>query len=275
MKAVVLGSSVLAVLFLAACNGGAPSPGGPSSPGAPPPVTPASPGGPGTATAAPAAPDDQIAYLESAGAYPPGFQPKFRVSPGPGVDGVIRGASPLEVEFDLCGSTAEAGKSPRFLFDWDFDHVADAVGGRDACHQVHRFRVPSGNGGRDQNLRANVCVANGDTRGDAGTYVSCRSYALAIPTPSQFPPGCGLFFGGDFLECLQGRVLREDELNDGSFESAWFISTDEVVGDGGECPPDTEYDGVEVGEYREIDLAFYAFLRNHGFEDTNDFCELD
>lgn len=272
MKAVVFGVVVAGLaLAIAACGGGGAMPSAPSVPVAPPAAS--EPGGPGHAATLAPTPADEVAYAESAGVHPDGFEPKFRVTPRAGQDGVIRGTSPLAVTFDLCGSTASEGQAPQFLFDWDFDHVADVLGTGDVCRQTHRFSVPSGQGGREQALRANVCVANGDAR-TRGTYVSCRSYAIAIPTPSPFPPGCGLFFDDGFLECLRGRVLHEDEGNDGSFEQSWFLSLDTTVGEG-ECPPGSEYDGVEVGDYVEIDPEFYAFMRRHGFEDTNDFCELD
>ena len=51
----------------------------------------------------------------SVGVPPAGFKMVVRVDPRPGADGVIRGASPLTVRFDLCGSTADADKSLFFV----------------------------------------------------------------------------------------------------------------------------------------------------------------
>jgi hypothetical protein len=211
--------------------------------------------------------------VESAGAYPEGFLPRFRVTPQPGSDGVIRGETPLKLEFDLCGSTPGTGKALHFLYDWDSNHVADLVGTETACHQTHTYRVPPQEDAKgEKSLRTNVCVVNGDPRENAGgTYFSCRTYTIAIPRPSALPD-CIVSFGGDFKECLDGRVLHEDEGNDGSFESAWYIAADTTDGEGGVCPVNTEYCCDVSTNLGQDD--FIAFILGHGFKLTDDYCTI-
>src|SRR5262245_46053777 len=150
-------------LVLGACNSGDHAARLPTAPGRVP----------GTA----AAPASQLA---TASGGPEGFFASFRVKPQPGLDGVIRGSSPLPIEFDLCGSRADAGKDLVFLFDWDFDHVPDVQGTNDTCLQTHTF---NGAQSPDGSFEANVCMANGDLH-SPGTYTTCRVYHISV---SSFP----------------------------------------------------------------------------------------
>jgi hypothetical protein len=128
----------------------------------------------------------------SFGEAPKGFLPAFRVSPGLDGDGVIRGESPLTVEFDLCKSSPDAGKTLYFLFDWSFDHKPDLVGMDEACRQEHTYER-GGNTTRSQRFETNVCVVNGDPRraDDPGLFFSCRSYEIELAAPSRGGPGNG------------------------------------------------------------------------------------
>jgi hypothetical protein len=261
--------------MLSSCGRGA-SPAAPSAPA----VAPTAPEAvalrlsvPGTGAGQPSVDaSDEVSYLETQGAYPEGFLPKFRVTPKPGADGVIHGESPLEVEFDLCGSTADAGKTLHFLFDWSFDHVADVVGTGDACHQKHRYRVPESDAKGEKTLRTNVCVANADPRGDtSGGYISCRQYTISLPIPKAAAGrDCIVTFGGSYTECLTGRLLEEDFGNDGSFERSWIIVSDAVPGIGGGCPAGTFYAGDVSASASQTD--FIDFLASHGITLTDNYC---
>jgi hypothetical protein len=136
----------------------------------------------------------------SQGVAPEGFRTVIRVDPKPDTDGVIRGNSPLTVEFDACGSTPDAGKTLRFLFDWNFDDIADVVGTGDACHQTHKYNVKAAPDGKGEAiLETNVCVVNADPRAHApGTYYSCRTFRVGLPR-SGARGSCGVNevgFGG-------------------------------------------------------------------------------
>lgn len=127
---------------------------------------------------------DPIAMAASSpGLAPEGFRTVIRVDPKPDVDGVIRGDSPLTVTFDACGSTADAGKTLHFLFDWNFDDVADVVGTGDACRQTHKYNVKAAADGKGEAiLETNVCVVNANPGAHApGTYYSCRTYRVGLP----------------------------------------------------------------------------------------------
>ncbi len=252
-------------LTVSACGGGSPTPVAPSAPApaaAAVPVLSRGPGAGGVATTPVGDP-----YAEGSAAAPEGFVPKFRVDPHPGDDGVIRGDDTVTVEFDLCGSSNVDGKT-HFLFDWTFDHVADVVGSDSACKQSHTYRARGD--AKEQTQRTNVCVTSGDPHGAAGdVFFSCRQYTVALRKAPQRTEVCGIFFGGDYTECLdvQARILRQDYGNDGSFENAWYISTDTVVGSGS-CG------GDEIANYQFSDPAFYAFMIDHGFEPGNEFCAI-
>lgn len=269
--AIAVGFAVLG----SACGGSsAVAPATPTAPVAVAPVVHQVPaGGPGSPTSSSAVGDD-VPYVESAGAYPEGFLPKFRVQPGPDEEGVIHGDSPLTVEFDTCGSTAEAGKTLHFVFDWDYDHQAEIVGTGDACRQTHTYRTAAD--GAARTIRTNVCVVNGDPQA-AGTYVSCRTTTVTLAASSSsagLPRFCGVFFNGDYTLCLQGRNLSQDSGNNGSFEEFWYVNDDGAQGEGA-CPAGTSFSGSEVGNYEISEPAFYAFMLSHGFTGTNDFCVLD
>lgn len=130
-----------------------------------------------------------IVMESSDGDAPAGFVPSFRVRPRPDEDGVIRGYSPLTVEFDLCNSTPDAGKTLHFFFDWTFDHRPDTAGTGDACRQEHTYRLDRGSS-EAQGFETNVCVVNGDPRGPGreSLYFSCRSYRVALPAPPTRRP---------------------------------------------------------------------------------------
>lgn len=258
-------SLVGSVLLLSACGSG------PSGPSAPTAVRPSAAIGIG-ATATPVGDP----YVESSSTAPEGFLPKFRVDPNPGEDGVIRGDASLQVEFDLCGSSNTDGKT-HFLFDWNFDHVADVIGTDSACKQTHTYRVPAADDGQEKTLRTNVCVTSGDPR-SADAFFSCRQYTIGLTAPRQTAAGtvvCGVFFGGGYTECVdvQARILRQDSGNDGSFETAFHISTDTTVGNNGAC---AQYNGAvyngEIVDYQFSEPNFYAFMLGLGFHPHNDFC---
>jgi hypothetical protein len=50
------------------------------------------------------------------GAEPPNFKAVFRVRPRPDTQGIIRGESPLTVEFDVCGSRSDTDKTLTYLY---------------------------------------------------------------------------------------------------------------------------------------------------------------
>jgi hypothetical protein len=136
-----------------------------------------------SAAAAPSVGEGLGMPVTSSGAKPAGFEARLRVDPRPGDDGVIRGDSPLTVNFDLCGSTPGEGSALTYLFDFDFDDVADAVGTGDACQQHHKYNVHSvPNPGRNVSFRSNVCVVSGDPRNHGpNTYFSCRTFTVGLP----------------------------------------------------------------------------------------------
>lgn len=87
--------------------------------------------------------------VTSDGAEPAGFKAVFRVDPKPDTDGIIHGESPLTVQFDACGSRTDADKTLSYLYDRDFDRVANGVGTGDACRREHTYNLrqfPDGKG---------------------------------------------------------------------------------------------------------------------------------
>ena len=92
---------------------------------------------------------------------------------------------------------------------------------------------------------------------------------LPTATPSAV---CGIFFNGDYTECLTGNLLRQDLGNDGSFEISWYIISDNKIGNGGLCPAGTVFSGSEVGNYTFSEPSFYNFMVTNGFKSTDDFC---
>lgn len=219
---------------------------------------------------------ENVAYASRAVAAPEGFVPKFRVDPGPGDDGVIRGDETIEVEFDLCGSSNADGKT-HFLFDWSFDHVADVVGSGEACRQTHTYRVQASvQGGKEQTLRTNVCVTSGDPRsGGPDVFFSCREYTIglkAAPGQPTVQDACGVFFSGGYTICVNpaSRIIRQDAGNDGSFEQTWILNHDTNPG-AGVCPAGTIYN-TEIAIQQFIEPAFYAWILDLGFGHYNDLC---
>ncbi len=159
-------------VVLASCSG---SGGSPQSPAAPAPVTQGA--------------DRGIVMESSRGLAPEGFKLAMKVDPKPGLDGIIREGSPVTVEVDLCGSTPDAGKTLHFLYDWDFNDLAEVVGTGDACVQKHTYRVPK-DATKDLVLESNVCVTNGDPGvHDGSTYFSCRVVRVALPKPASCSSG--------------------------------------------------------------------------------------
>lgn len=129
--------------------------------------------------------------VTSQGTKPAGFDAVFRVDPKPDVQGIIHGDSPLLVEFDLCRSRTEGDKNLSYLYDWDFDHVADVVGTGDDCLMEHRYRRTAAGKGNEL-LKTNVCVVSGDPRVHGpGTYFSCRTFRISLP-PVRSQGACGL-----------------------------------------------------------------------------------
>jgi hypothetical protein len=148
------------------------------------------------------------AMSSSRGIAPEGFELRMKLDPRPGEDGIIRDGSPVTVDIDLCGSTPDAGKTLHFLFDLDFNDLAEVVGTGDTCHQKHTYRVPK-DATKDVVLESNVCVTNGDPGvHDGSTYFSCRVVRVALPKgPSGscgsnpgLPAGCqsGIYDGDPF-----------------------------------------------------------------------------
>jgi hypothetical protein len=179
-------------------------------------------GGDGKAPQSPAAPSAfagagnetaGIAMASSQGLAPEGFELRMKLDPRPGEDGIIRDGSPVTVDIDLCGSTPDAGKTLHFLFDFDFNDLAEVVGTGDTCHQKHTYRVPK-DATKDIVLESNVCVTNGDPGvHDGSTYFSCRVVRVALPKPTAnlscetgAPAGCYPFFLGGSLSWPGGTV---------------------------------------------------------------------
>lgn len=137
-----------------------------------------------------ARPDADIVMESSQGLAPAGFQMVSRVDPRAGEDGVIRAGAPVTVTFDLCGSTVNDGGHPWFLFDFDFNHVADVIGKTESCRQTHTYRIAP-DAPADRSLGANFCFTNADPSGDGKcTYFSCRSVRIALPHFAGAPAGC-------------------------------------------------------------------------------------
>lgn len=151
-----------------------------------------------------ARPDPGIVMESSLGLAPAGFKMISHIDPKAGEDGVIRAQSPVTVTFDLCNSTVDDGGHPWFLFDFDFDHVADVIGKADSCQQTHTYRIPL-DATRDVRLAANVCFANADPSAHKpGTYFSCRSVEIGLPLFAGAPAGC--YFTGTFYFPWPGGV---------------------------------------------------------------------
>jgi hypothetical protein len=125
--------------------------------------------------------------LSSEGTKPAGFDAVFRVDPRPDTDGIIHGNSPQTVHFDSCGSRTEGAQPLTYLYDWNFDGIADVVGTGDACQKDHRFDVRNVPNARGNVLfEANVCVVSGNPRSHGpDTYFSCRTYKISLPVPNQ------------------------------------------------------------------------------------------
>ena len=97
------------------------------------------------------------AGLSSSAAILPVFQTRPREK-----DGRITGASPLEVQFNLCRSrSTEAGDELKFTYDFDGDGTVDELG---HCRARHTFIAPA---------TARVCVS--DRRPDGAV---CRTYQV-------------------------------------------------------------------------------------------------
>jgi hypothetical protein len=120
---------------------------------------------------------DGAGYTVSSTPPPAGFVASFKSDPR-SKNGSITGFSPLTVQFDLCDSTVDGGKTAFFIFDWEFDHAADVVGTGSACRQQHIYKVKAGG---DGTFQTNVCVANGaPSAHDPKTFVSCRTFSLDV-----------------------------------------------------------------------------------------------
>ncbi len=113
------------------------------------------------------------------GAKPAGFDAQIRVRPTPDAEGIVRGESPLTVEFDLCSSKGEALS---YAFDWDFDHKVDRSATGDGCLQQHTYRARADSAEKDVPFEANVCVISGApaTPSAPGTYYSCRRVQIRV-----------------------------------------------------------------------------------------------
>jgi hypothetical protein len=123
----------------------------------------------------------------SLGPPPEGFKLVLRSLPQTDVDGVIRGNTPVSVDFDACRSRGDAGKSLFFWFDWDFDNVADVGGAGGECAQQHVYRTPPNATGNVE-IDTNICVANGDIRRhDPATFVACRRFKIVMIAPEVVP----------------------------------------------------------------------------------------
>lgn len=130
--------------------------------------------------------------VTSQGAEPAGFKAVFRVNPKPDTEGIIQGDSPLTVHFDVCSSRTDADKPLSYLYDWDFNHVADVVGTGDACQQEHKYDVRRFPQARGKVLfETNICVVSGDPRVHGpGTHFACRAFKVSLPVPVS-EPGTG------------------------------------------------------------------------------------
>jgi hypothetical protein len=130
-----------------------------------------------TITATPASSPEVSMPVTSEGTKPADFKGVFHVDPKPDAEGIIHGESPLGVEFDTCGSRTDADKTLTYLYDWNFDGVADVIGTDATCHQQHNYRAKAG----DETIRTNVCVVSGNPRVHGpDTYFSCRSYEISV-----------------------------------------------------------------------------------------------
>jgi hypothetical protein len=177
----------------------------------------------------------------SAGDPPLGFEPSFRVRPRPDEEGVVHGYSPLTVEFDMCKSKADEGKTLHFLFDWTFNHTPDVAGTGEACRQEHTYRLSRGSAFA-QTFETNMCVVNGDPRGPdrPSLYFSCRSYRIALPAPPErkpttacagtvFDPGNGIA-GCWYTAPALGMTCDQVCIPHGGFDSAASQHTGNAVG---------------------------------------------
>jgi len=133
----------------------------------------------------------------SVGPPPSGFNAVFSTTPRKGKDGNLHGESPFTVEFDLCNSTAEAGKTLAYWYDWNFTGYADVLAGGANCKQEHTYVVkPVANAHGDKTFRTNICVSDNDIRAhDTKTFVACREFTVVFPEPQYChsiydPHGC-------------------------------------------------------------------------------------
>jgi len=178
---VLLGVSVLS---LAACAPGDRStPSGPSSTKV------------GTAAAAPAVAAPALSVpATTEGTKPAGFEAVIRVDPKPNGDGLIVGDAPLVVEFDACGSRSGDGQPLTYLYDWDRDHLADAIGRGDDCRRQHTYttrKQPDASG--HVLVESNVCVVSGNPRVHGpDTYFSCRHFGVLVAVSKTSTPVAGL-----------------------------------------------------------------------------------
>lgn len=160
---------------------------------------------------------------ESSGTKPPGFDMALRLEPKPGLDGVILGDSPLTVQIDVCHSAPGEGQSLTYLFDWDFDSLADVVATGDDCVQKHKFSVPAGASRAERSLKANVCVVSGNPNlHGPNTYFSCRTIRLELVPPPEGPACHDLCEQGPLLlpECGECAALICEE-DDFCCEDFW------------------------------------------------------
>lgn len=104
------------------------------------------------------------------------------------------------------------------------------------------------------------------SRGDVPNECGILLPAISIP-----PPECIVTFKGGATTCISGNILRQDEGNNGSFESRWYIIANSVAGNGGLCPVGSSYT-VDVSSYQASQADFYGFVLSHGFKGTDDFC---
>jgi hypothetical protein len=137
-------------------------------------------------------PAEPVMIVEGLGVAPEGFRTLIVSEPKRDAAGEIHGVSPLTVEFDACRSSAGAGQTAYFYFDWDMDSRADAWGTEDACRKAHTYRLkPVEDAEGEETIRTNVCVTNGDLRlHDPDTFISCREFAIVMMRVAP-PSGAG------------------------------------------------------------------------------------
>ncbi len=143
--------------------------------------------------AAPAAPQSAAPVHPGRVAMPVGdsvlkpadFKASIHLDPKPDEDGVVRAGSPVLEHFDLCGSTAgAAGGELYYLYDFNFDGLADVIDKGGDCTREHKYAAPHGAGNKVE-LRSNICVVTGNPEAPGpNTYFSCRTVRVEVkPTP--------------------------------------------------------------------------------------------